>query len=502
MDAPDGNLLTGEPFIEPTYVPSRLPSVYNPLHTFELPKGTERHYQQQFADMYFLRLAQLRDAVIRRAEEAWADFKLGDERAQMVDRVLDVRQGQLCWVVGTVYMEMGLKPNVLDDIAKEHWIAAPPARETYMSGTAKDEMMLEDESGRLRVTGESLNQHYVTGCVLAALGTEQADGTFQVIATQHADLPRQPQRYERDDSSLAVAQKPRLKREKAGKLAIVSGLGITGRDDQEIWLDLLSEYLTGEATGNPDQTNAAQISRLIIAGDSMLQSGPILSREEFLAKKSGKKHYGYDAGDYNALPTDRFDTFLTDLLPAIPITLLPGAADPANVALPQQPLHPALFPHSRAYANPPAESTETIEGLDSVTNPWEGDIDGWRVLATGGQTIDDLLKYVDKVNVMDVMESMLRWRSVAPTAPDTLWCYPFQDDDPLLVKDCPHIYIAGNQKRFQKRVIKGPVDQQVLLLAVPKFREKKVIVVVDMESMDVEIVKFRMRRPAKVAKAS
>ena len=37
----------------------------------------------------------------------------------MVDRVLDVRQGELCWVVGTVYMELGLKPNILDDIAKE-----------------------------------------------------------------------------------------------------------------------------------------------------------------------------------------------------------------------------------------------------------------------------------------------------------------------------------------------------------------------------------------------
>ena len=37
----------------------------------------------------------------------------------MVDRVLDVRQGELCWVVGTVYMELGQKPNILDDIAKE-----------------------------------------------------------------------------------------------------------------------------------------------------------------------------------------------------------------------------------------------------------------------------------------------------------------------------------------------------------------------------------------------
>ena len=45
--------------------------------------------------------------------------KLGGDRATFVERVLDVRQGQLCWIVGTVYMEMALKPNVLDDISKE-----------------------------------------------------------------------------------------------------------------------------------------------------------------------------------------------------------------------------------------------------------------------------------------------------------------------------------------------------------------------------------------------
>lgn len=36
-----------------------------------------------------------------------------------VDRVLDVRQGELCWVAGTVYMDMPLKPNILDDISKD-----------------------------------------------------------------------------------------------------------------------------------------------------------------------------------------------------------------------------------------------------------------------------------------------------------------------------------------------------------------------------------------------
>lgn len=45
--------------------------------------------------------------------------KIGGEKARQVDRVLDVRQGEACWVVGTVYMEMPLKPKVLDDISKE-----------------------------------------------------------------------------------------------------------------------------------------------------------------------------------------------------------------------------------------------------------------------------------------------------------------------------------------------------------------------------------------------
>jgi hypothetical protein len=45
--------------------------------------------------------------------------QLAGDKAKYVERVLDVRQGELCWVVGTVYMEMALKPNVLDDITKE-----------------------------------------------------------------------------------------------------------------------------------------------------------------------------------------------------------------------------------------------------------------------------------------------------------------------------------------------------------------------------------------------
>lgn len=36
-----------------------------------------------------------------------------------MSRVLDVQKGKLCYVIGTVYMDMPLKPNVLTDLARD-----------------------------------------------------------------------------------------------------------------------------------------------------------------------------------------------------------------------------------------------------------------------------------------------------------------------------------------------------------------------------------------------
>lgn len=95
----------------------RLPCEYKPLYTFDLEK--DKQYRQQYGDMYFLRLAKLKPAAEKVAAEAWDGFEIGGEAATKVERVLDVRQGELCWVTGTIYMDMALKPNILDDISKD-----------------------------------------------------------------------------------------------------------------------------------------------------------------------------------------------------------------------------------------------------------------------------------------------------------------------------------------------------------------------------------------------
>jgi hypothetical protein len=54
----------------------RTQSVYNPLQTFKLPTGKNRHYQQQYADIYFVRLAQLKPIIEEAAAEAWDDYEV------------------------------------------------------------------------------------------------------------------------------------------------------------------------------------------------------------------------------------------------------------------------------------------------------------------------------------------------------------------------------------------------------------------------------------------
>ncbi|KAL1974299.1 hypothetical protein VTN31DRAFT_4503 [Thermomyces dupontii] len=513
---------------------NRAESSYDPLHTFRLPTANTRQYQQQYSDLYFLRLTKLKPAVVKVAQEAWDGFSIAGEEARRVDRVLDVRQGQLCWVVGTVYMDLPLKPNVLDDVAKDHFTAAPPPRQTYVdpSNPGATQVMLEDESGRLRLTGNALRAtHLVTGVIIAVLGTENANGDFDVIDIKVPDFPQQPRRWERAVSD--KTDKPLQRNNgKPSKIAFVSGLGISGSSSDNLALELLLDYLLGYA-GADDENSSARISRLIIAGNSLDNGETAKAATENgdstpTKKKQGPRKYGYDASAYNPSPITQLDTFLSELLPSIPVTIMPGETDPANVALPQQPIHRAMLPRARQYGADGLEDGAEPGWFDNVTNPWEGYVDGWRVWGCSGQNVDDVLRYLDFTDEdedtnpssdngntrLRIMEAMLRWRCTVPTAPDTLWCYPFQTHDPFILQSCPHVFFIGNQPQFKTAVVEGGespfrlngtdmdipeaseerTPTRVRLITIPKFHETGELVLLDSETLEVEVVKFELFR--------
>ncbi len=98
-----------------------------------------------------------------------------NSKVAYMERILEAQPGTLSCIVGTVYVDMPLKPNVLKELADEvrplddpsllllqYNVMAPPAREKYTSG--EDKIMLEDESGRIVLAGDLLKKHHlVTG---------------------------------------------------------------------------------------------------------------------------------------------------------------------------------------------------------------------------------------------------------------------------------------------------------------------------------------------------
>eukprot|EP00252_Welwitschia_mirabilis_P002633 TRINITY_DN12578_c0_g1_i1.p1 TRINITY_DN12578_c0_g1~~TRINITY_DN12578_c0_g1_i1.p1 ORF type:complete len:181 (+),score=45.59 TRINITY_DN12578_c0_g1_i1:26-544(+) len=170
---------------------------------------------------------------------------------------------------------------------------------------------------------------------------------------------------------------------------------------------------------------AAQIARVIIVGDSVDIKQSLIAGQSIGQKEQTRL----------AEPVKELDISLTQLVAAMPVDIMPGPNDPANFSLPQQPLHRCLFPGASGYNT-----------FVAATNPHQFEINGIRFLGTSGQNIYDMEKYSDANDKLDYMERTLRWRHLAPTAPDTLGCYPFTDRDPFVIDDCPHVYFCGNQK--------------------------------------------------------
>ena len=100
-----------------------------------------------------------------------------------------------------------------------------------------------------------------------------------------------------------------------------------------------------------------------------------------------------------------------------------------------------------------------------VTNPHEFELDGVTFLGTSGQNIDDIYKYSDEESRLALLQRVLQWGHMVPTAPDTLTCYPLSDNDPFILQSAPHVFFVGNQPSYSSHVIKGKLSAPCLHIA-------------------------------------
>ncbi|KAJ1343681.1 hypothetical protein BSLG_001756 [Batrachochytrium salamandrivorans] len=415
----------------------------------------ESVYASQYASLYFTRLNLLRPRVLTTANTCWANIPSSPHH---IPRIVNVRPGVLCYIIGTLFLDMPEKPNILDDVAREEWTAAPEPKAKYVSD--KDQLLLEDESGRILLTGDILKTTvFMTGVIAGLLGSENENGEFQIIDVCYASFHPQP--------PLSIAGQ-----DEGSWIALVSGLSLGSSDEYDIRYDLLSDFLTGESGSDQDHQRAMHISRLLICGNTLKQ----LQVSAEARHKSRTKFGSGDTSEYEGWTVDVADQFLASLCRSLPVDVMSGPTDPVTSFLPQPAIHSSIF-----------RTAGHLTSLSMVTNPFyvhDGRRQVWKsVLADSGQSLDDLFRMTTIAQGVDLAGEILRWGHMAPTAPDTLLSW-------------------GNQPRFETKVVQlpGGLDadgstQQLdttRIVLVPSFATTGTLVLVNLATLDCKTVEFGM----------
>ncbi|KAI5949138.1 HYS2 [Candida theae] len=433
-----------------------------------------RKYDQQYFSMYQYRYNRLHQRALSNAMKKWGDGtrKVDGQAIVKQEKILDIEGGKLCWVIGTVFVDAKYKLNILNDVEKGTDDVLPLEPVSYLDNNEQPIVMLEDESGRAILHNEEFLQNnlLVTGCIVGVLGIEIQAGIFEIMDVVYPEC---------------APQKPLKDSARSGKIAIVSGLNIGLEGHYDLKLELLKQYLIGELGGDEDKQFNSNISQLIIAGDSVepLQT---IDEEEDLKNYITTNNYGSkNISKYNNESLTQLDQFISELITSMSITVMPGDHDPAEICLPQQPLHKSLFKSN--------QSVLGSERLSRLTNPTWLDVNGLRMLGTSGQNVNDVKKYVARQSDSDSMKiirASMKWQNFVPTAPDTLYCYPFDNCDPFVLdSELPHVYFVGNQDKFETDVYKCPDSgAQVRLISVPQFGSTGEVVILDLSTLETEVV--------------
>ncbi|CUF13580.1 DNA polymerase delta subunit, putative [Bodo saltans] len=461
------------------------------------------HFTQQFAAMYFLRLGQLTP----RAEE-----RLRGEVAEGATRrrVLELAPGEASVCIGTIFKHVKKYPRFLDEYQKElvrielgeddgdggegddagdggdgelgdDALGTQEAVGEGVDASAEnfcsdaDILMLEDDSGRVEITGVDVHS-FVTGMIVVAVGVLLEKGKFDVV--RMVPCGASPQR------PLFLPQAGPL--HKPIYVAFVCGLSVGCLGTAAAQTDLLVDFLNGNIGDEAMFAITSRISRLVIGGNSIDGCEELRLKDKVKLDPSDHVKVSDTSAVNTAANCMRaLDRVLSAIADTVDVDLMPGETDPSNSFLPQQPLHPITL-----------REASKRSSLRLVTNPYEfnvtpsdqrsnQDASSACVFVTSGSNVHDMMRQSRWTSPLDALATSVECGCACPTAPNSLLCYPFQDSDPFLFTNTPHVLVACNQREFSTSYRSIPGSSGAVncrLVAVPSFSKTGAIVLVDVAS--------------------
>jgi len=419
----------------------------------------EKNYIQQYSHIYLKRLLAIRPGLSAFLHETKVV-------PGIVDKVIALKVGEHVGVVGTIYKDQKLKPNVLDEFTNDFGAVPKPILENYCADD--DALLLEDESGRCNLIGGAGVENWkeqistlITGIVVACVGKLNEAGTFVVekLIFPGDILPREiaPQ-----------ASQENRPQEQPNKRYLLLTSGIyagSAAENDSLDLQLILDY----AAGHLNAAIGSSIARVIVAGGAV---SPPPVQDAFKETTTIDAKLAVETQEILVESLRVADRWFAELAACVPIDVMPGEFDPCNTSLPQQPLHHCLFPNASRLSN---------NSFKCVTNPHSFVLaEDLNILGHSGQPVRDALRYMRPgTSAVDFLEwTLLKFRHLAPTAPDTLACYPFYDRDPFVIeKDNYRLVFSGGCSKFETKFTRG-----IRFVCIPNFRETKQIVLVDLDS--------------------
>ncbi|CAF1605062.1 unnamed protein product [Adineta ricciae] len=415
-----------------------------------------RNFDVQYAHLYAERLGSMRKIVTKAAENRW-NSKVPLKK--MNDLILD----EECILIGILFKQMILKPSIVKQLATENGFNLQPPRKRYVDPS--DKLILEEESQRIVLDGKIDVNQFVTGIVIAVLGHEDDKGVFIVKDYCFKELTIPKQITPTKDEKYVLFASGFLLSETS-----------TIFNQLESLTNSLAQATNIEST--PVKTILSNILRFVVAGNLIESSNRLkdtTNQAKYLTRKMA-------ASSVEAMQS--IDELFDKIATVTDIDIIPGVNDPSCHMLPQQPLHPCMFPTS--------SKRKTTHCL---TNPYDFQIGDLRLLGTSGQNIDDIDLQSTIDSRVQILENCLTWGNISPTCPDTLSCYPYVKNDPFIIHETPHVFFAGNQPKFETRLFKGPNDIQVRLICIPSFAQSNTCVALNLNTLECQEISFENQVP-------